>query len=228
MTACTNPELGKLLHAYELNILTDDEVEQFERHTLSCDYCHAKLADFANCADLIRHGHRVRSLVEETAQEASVRVSASHTLLQRLWPDTSWLLKPGVIYLAVLILALPAAVGIQHLFRPEDGVRPVQSIRLVPTRSLQASVFEARSGLDGLISFGVPGAQSGSAYSVVVEDLDGRTIVRIDRFVGFNALGMADLLLPHSKMVPGDYRLIVRASNSNDPAVVEYRFRIVE
>jgi hypothetical protein len=228
MTACTNPELGKLLHAYELNILTDDEVEQFERHTLSCDYCHTRLADFANCADLIRHGHRVRSLVEESAHEASVRASAHHTLLQRLWPDTFWLLKPGVIYLAVLILALPAAIGLQHLVRQGDGVRPVQSIRLVPTRSLQASSFDAHSGLDGIISFGVSGAQPGSVYSVVLEDLKGGTLLHVDRFVGFNNLGMADLLLPHSKMVPGDYRLIVRPSNTNEPVVAEYRFRIVE
>jgi len=37
--ACTDPELGKLIGSYELNLLSDEERKRFEDHVVACDEC---------------------------------------------------------------------------------------------------------------------------------------------------------------------------------------------
>ena len=37
--ACTDPELGKLIGSYELNLLSDVERKRFENHVVTCDAC---------------------------------------------------------------------------------------------------------------------------------------------------------------------------------------------
>ena len=50
---CTNPEIGKLLHAYELNSLNEEQNDRFEAHLIGCDYCYHEVIQFSNRAEII-------------------------------------------------------------------------------------------------------------------------------------------------------------------------------
>ena len=49
--ACNDPELGKLIGSYELNLLTDEERKRFEDHVVTCDDC---LKDLYRMAPVVR------------------------------------------------------------------------------------------------------------------------------------------------------------------------------
>lgn len=48
--ACTDPELGKLIGSYELNLLSDEERKRFEDHVVACDECVKELYRMAPVA----------------------------------------------------------------------------------------------------------------------------------------------------------------------------------
>ena len=48
--ACTDPELGKLIGSYELNLLSDEERKRFEDHVVTCDECVKELYRMAPVA----------------------------------------------------------------------------------------------------------------------------------------------------------------------------------
>lgn len=44
ISACTNPELGSLLHGYELSTLSESDAVRFEDHLVECGYCVQQLS----------------------------------------------------------------------------------------------------------------------------------------------------------------------------------------
>jgi hypothetical protein len=52
--SCTDPNIGKLIGAYELGILSAEENVQFENHLLECEYCFQSLYQAAPITKLVR------------------------------------------------------------------------------------------------------------------------------------------------------------------------------
>jgi len=226
MSKCTDPKTGEFLHAYELNALSEEDTERFETHLLECEHCFEQLKSFEREANLLVSDQAVKKLIKKSVVEES---QESESFLKKLWryiwPDTPFIFKPVLAYLLILLLIIPTYYGLRKV--TETEIRPVQNISLTPFRSAGEDVFKISLGKDGLINFVFEGAVVGKSYQVIIKSEDGRLIFRENAFNTFDEYGHGRLLLPLTKMKPGDYRLTItdpRAKPSLNQR--EYTFRI--
>jgi len=230
MSKCTNSDIGALLHAYELNALSEENTECFETHLLECKHCFEQLKSFEREANLLVSDQKVKELIRKSVVEES---QESESFLKKLWrfiwPDTLLIFKPALAYLLILILIFPTYYGLRKVAETETGteIRPVQIINLTPFRSAGEGVFKISLGKDGLISFVFEGAVVGKSYQVLIKSEDDRVIFQDDVFNTFDEYANGRLLLPLAKMKPGDYRLTITDPQADAPLNKrEYTFRI--
>jgi hypothetical protein len=138
------------------------------------------------------------------------------------------LLRPGLIYLIVLLMMVPAFYGVRYLTDGTGEVRPVQKIVLNDLRE-SGNIFRISTGLDGLINVVLTRESLAESYRVVIAMDDGREIARYDDFREFSDLGAAEILIPVSKMRKGIYRLIIYEPGADSSeAVLDRRFKITD
>ena len=227
MSKCKDPDLGNLLHAYELNALSEEDAERFETHLLECEHCFNQLKDFEREASLLLSDDEAKQLIKEAAtEEYPQSESFLRRLWQYLWPETPLVFKPALAYALILLMILPAYYGLRK--SPEGRISPVcQVLRLSPDRSPAGDVFKISVGGDGVLSFVFRGAVAGESYQVAIESEDGRVLFRNDTFNSFDEYGTGRLFLPLGKMKPGSYRLVITDPRAR-PALnrQQYNFRI--
>jgi len=229
MSKCSKPDVGALLHAYELNALSEEDTERFERHLLECEHCFNDVQEFGSGAVLLATDNEVKNMVRRADPTDLQSESAIRKLWGRLWPETPFVFKPVLAYLLVLFMAIPAYHGLRYAARDDRQIRPLQAISLVSGRSTQEAVFRISSDRDGTIRFHFSGAVQGMSYRVVVETEEGKEVVRYDNFDVFDEFGMGELFFPLAKMSPGEYRLIITDPSAEYPSnTQEYRFTIEE
>jgi hypothetical protein len=230
MSKCTNPKLGDLLHVYELNALSEEDIERFEIHLLECEYCFEQLKSFERQANLLASDEEVKELIREsTMEEYAQPESFLKKLWRYIWPETPLLFKPALAYLLILLLILPAYYGLRKVTETgtETEIGPVQNISLTPLRSMGEDVFKISLGKDGLINFVFEGAITGKSYQVIIKSIDGKVVYQDDAFKEFDEYRMGRLLLPLNKMKMGDYQLIITDPQREPPLNrQEYSFRI--
>lgn len=223
MERCIEPKLGKNIAAYELQLLTEEESMHFELHLMRCNHCLNQVQVFHEKATTLRESTRARKLVARLISPNQGRLSGITSLWRYLWPDSPIVRKPGLAWLLIVLLALPAYNGLRE-FTSVEEVRPVQMIYLVANRSASRNVIHMSSGDDAGISFTIPNSRDDSIYSVYVEDEDGNDMVRYDRFDRFDEYGRGVLIIPRNMMRPGQYHLII-VSRTVDSADSRYDFK---
>ena len=147
-------------------------------------------------------------------------------LISYAWPKTPLLLKPAILVATIIFLVYPAYLGMKQDTDQVNGIKPVQVIRLTPTRTAHMTSFDLSSDRDGIISFTFPEAVVGKEYRASVIDANGHELIEgTNQFVP-DIIGKAELLFPVSDMRPGKYRLIISDPASDPPVVLyEYRFQ---
>jgi tetratricopeptide (TPR) repeat protein len=75
MNKCIDSKYERLLYAYELGLLSEDELQEFEIHLLDCEHCFNKVAEFKEAATLIRHDPLVNETIAQLADDSQTRVS---------------------------------------------------------------------------------------------------------------------------------------------------------
>ncbi|UCC43838.1 MAG: tetratricopeptide repeat protein [Candidatus Zixiibacteriota bacterium] len=71
MKQCLDKRFEKLLHAYELGILSDEDRADFEIHQMECDYCFEQARQFKDPVYLIEHDPDVRASIKQMDEEKS-------------------------------------------------------------------------------------------------------------------------------------------------------------
>jgi hypothetical protein len=208
MSKCKDPDVGALLHAYELNALSPEDMERVEIHLLGCEHCFNQLNSFELEASLLSSDDEVKELITRAAREEHPQSESLRKRFWRyVWPETPFVFKPALAYLLILLMILPAYRGVRISTR--DQIRPVQTVSLFPDRSPDEDVFRISVGGDGLLRFVFRGAVAGQAYEVTIESENGAVIFRDSAFDGFDEYGAGQLLLPLAMMKPGIYRLVI-------------------
>ena len=69
MSKCKDPKLGALLHAYELNALSQEDTERVEIHLLGCEHCFHQLSNFELEASLLSSSDEVKELITGATRE---------------------------------------------------------------------------------------------------------------------------------------------------------------
>jgi len=109
MGGCTDKKIGRLLERYLLDLLTAEEVNQFEQHLLECDYCAAELAQFDEVAANLIHSRTIQSEVESIVSKGEEAFSTEEKS-DKVEKSTPWW-KRRIVWAA-------AAVLIILLFKP--------------------------------------------------------------------------------------------------------------
>lgn len=204
ISKCIDSEIGTMIAAYELKLLTDEEDIGFEQHLLQCDYCFAKVKSFEGVAKALRDKSEVKEIVSLEAASLKTKVTKLDVLRAYLWPKFPLLLKPAVLLVFVVALLFPAWNG---LILPDgDSIKQVETISLVPIRS--SSDFASVSKLESLvIKFVYQGAIPGKGYMVSLTNERNEIVFNYDSFRGFDKFGSASLMVPTSILSSGNYEL---------------------
>lgn len=223
-TACTNTDKGKLLHVYELGLLSSDEAVEFEIHLLECESCMTAAESFATQVTLLRHGRQVRHDVAHlSSTERGVPGRRQH-IWHRLWPDGPTILKPAFLLVVIVLLLYPAYRG---LLTPEGpAFRRFQTINLVPLRSSSSAEFYMSRQRDGLITFFIPDAHPDDIFILQIIDTEDKVIYADSAFSAFDDAGIGHIGFPADLMKSGEYRLIVAAHHRTQAVTQEYKFFI--
>jgi len=226
MAKCTDPDIGQLIHAYELTLLSDEERELFELHYMSCEYCYKKIQDFEQEADIMKPNEKIKKIVSEALRE---RENPSASFFRRiwnyLWPKGPLVFRPALIYSLALLLAFIGYYGSE--MKREEGVASVQICELHPIRSEKRNVFKKSLKKDGILLFYFEHAESGESYEVVVEHEEGWVAFDEKRFDLFDDYGSGQLLWPQEKMKTGQYQIAITDPRKEPPDNRKvYGFRI--
>lgn len=222
MSKCIDPKVGALIHGYELHTLTEEESKLFETHLMQCTHCFQEVSELEDGFGKSRANAELGVMAEKSL----AGTPAGGVWRRWLWPKVPLVFRPAFIYILVLVLAIPL---IFTALRSGGGavVRPLQAIRLLPTRATQPQLFSIDSGLDGMISFAAPVYEAQGSYHVVIADKnDGTVIMRDDDFLQVDNTGIGRILFPNSSMIPGDYSLNVWGVSESKR--LAYYFRISE
>ena len=223
MSACIDSSLGKLLHAYETDGLSDHQREDFELHLLQCDHCMEEISEFDHVASLLRDDSAVHQAIARAVSESSRAQSGLVRLLNHLWPDTNLLLKPAIGYVVVALLLYPAYLGLKDT--DTGGIKELQTLTLSGTRSSLTEIPSASEDL--LIRFRFYGSEAGKIYRVTIVSERAEVVFRDDRFAGFDSTENAFLLIPAGTLSTGQYTVNIEDLQGEPPFnVQEYPFRI--
>jgi hypothetical protein len=223
-TACLDPRMGALLHAYELRGLSESDTVAFETHLLTCDCCFAAVQSFEPYAELLSTDEAIQGEFRGSPGD-DASLSLGRRLGQALWPDhVTPLLRPAILMVVILLLAYPAWRGLNE--DPGVFVRATQKITLMPTRSGAVDSFTASRAQDGIILFGCPGARPNQSCHIVITALDDARM-KYDVTIVLDADAVGHILFPARLMRPGAYQLEIddhNAAASGENQV--YRFMV--
>jgi len=222
MSKCIAPQIGKLIHSYELKTLSDEDNEIFEIHLLECEHCFHDLNSMEKAFDIMATDTEFKHILREEASEEPTGETLWRKIWKYLWPDTNLLLKPALAYFVMLLLAYPSYLGLK--FIEEDNIRQVQTLNLIPQRSAAEPV---KTGDDILLSFVFVEAEAGRSYRITIKSDDKNIIFQDNDFTDFDEYQTGKLLLPAKKMKPGNYSLIIEDPRGEPPLNrQEYSFEI--
>ncbi|MCX6835019.1 MAG: tetratricopeptide repeat protein [candidate division Zixibacteria bacterium] len=156
MAECVRKEIAKLLHAYELGLLSDEDRARVEQHTLECDSCFQEIEQNAEAARLMRFDRDTRRQIREITREIGLPAKSLATR-RSLWRSPlPILIVVGIAFLLVLkdwrvdiqpsepVMAAENRLAIlpfENLVQPPDGSRLGEVIANLLMTDLSQSSF---------------------------------------------------------------------------------------
>lgn len=215
-TKCNNTIEGAKLHAYELDLLSKDETEQFEMHLMNCESCLSNLNSFTAEAKLLNKSAMIKEQISGIIQSLNTQNISSAP--QRLSGFSNFKLILGL----VIIISL-GAFGISQLIN--NRTHQTQKIKLAPSRSLNEAIVNDGSDFEFLFVY--ENSSVDKCYVVKIVNAEQQLIYENSRFCDFDQHNLGRLTLEAEKFPVGHYKLtITDPENSSLTATQEYRFTI--
>lgn len=212
---CQNESLGRLLPEYELELLGDNDREQFELHLMACEFCFEKAETMRRPMKLVRNDATLREPAVAEAKAGDIPGSSFQKLIAFLWPQGSLLAKPA-ISLLLLVLLIPLAYDSLLNDNARRTATPAFLLELTDTRSIDGKRVALDHGIDLVVSFAfLTGTPSGD-YEVKVQDAAGEAVYSSDSFRLDNQLS-GRLIIPFADLNSGKYTLIVNDPEDDSP-----------
>jgi len=104
MSNCTDKRFEKMLYAYELNLLSDEERAELEQHQLECDSCFERARSFRDAATLLEHDPLVKEAVQQLAGEDEEGEATIEPVPTQGWWSNK--IRTYVVAAAVLLLLI--------------------------------------------------------------------------------------------------------------------------
>ena len=214
MSKCTDDNLGRLLHDYELGLLPDEDRKRFELHLYDCDHCLEQVRDFADAANILAQDTDARSIIRALAADEN---DVAETKSKK---NISPFVKLLLVAALVVIVAVPAVMYLQ------DGDAVIQTLEFLPTRTAGSDVVYLDRGGTVEIRFFINEALR-SGTTVKLTSIDGQTIREIDNYTDITDDGFGSLVIPISEFADGHYMLMISAVEAPDTLRdQQYMFRV--
>lgn len=65
MNRCSDERYNKLLSAYELGMLTDEEAQELELHLFDCEYCFEQVIQYDEAVHQLKNNEKIRDLIQQ-------------------------------------------------------------------------------------------------------------------------------------------------------------------
>ena len=147
---CTDKNMGVLLHAYELGMLSEKEKDAFEAHLLDCKFCFQQLKEFAPRGTTLTISPEIKKVLDEVHRQQASKDPLLQKLWRMLWPEgVPAVVKPAVLLCVLLLMIYPARLG--HRDFDQRDIAEVQEIALLQARSSETFVVAPfKKHADGL------------------------------------------------------------------------------
>jgi len=199
MTGCINKEMERLLHDYELNMLSAKDKQQFELHLYECDYCLSQVRGFLDVSRIIRHDRDAQAIIKDIMGQQDR--SETGQIEKKPFRFTRYLIAAVI----VMIIAVPVLWYSQK----SNGPTSVQSLELLPSRAGGNDIIYLEKGGDVEIAFYVADNFQGQA-DLTISNIAGDTILHTPGFEEFNDKGLGSITLPVSDFSDGHYMLTIK------------------
>jgi len=221
MAGCTDNDVGRLLHDYEMGWLSEDDDERFELHLMDCQYCFSEVMKFRHTATLLSEDDVIKAAIKSVEHGTGLW----SRLWQLLWPEGSLITKPAFSYLVILILLPMAYMGVNRETGSEDSVRTVHAVDLVSIRGFLQE-FRLEEEKDLVISFSFAGAVPNRHYRIGLYSGNG-DIIHEDGQINFDIRQVARLCVPYNVLSEGEYLIIIEDPLDLSPIGTDtLRFRV--
>ena len=216
MSACTNESDGRLMHAYEVGRLSEEDAARFEEHCMTCPACFEELQAFRSITDLLVNDPELARLAADAARADARPQSSWSRIIEALWSKTSLVLRPAMAYLAVALLIPLAYRGMKYTPPEAPTVAPVQTVELLATRRSMPTL-QPQPDAQVVLRFSFSGADPENTYRVALRTPGHETVYRDDRFrFDHNVVGY--LSIPAAQMEVGVYQLVIEDPTDPTPA----------
>jgi hypothetical protein len=203
MSKCIDETVGSLLHAWELDILTDEDKRKFEQHLIACSSCFEVAQKHRHAMEELRSNPAIQAQVSQYAGLGERGKPKREPWYAPITRNPVW----RYALAAVLLLALAAPLVYRQLSEETD-LEVAQVIRLVPTRSTQNSIVYLDWGQGVEMQIMVPEITQPGSYVISVGPVGLEEATWRDQ-VQFDSNGRANFVLPLSNLQPGPYELKV-------------------
>jgi tetratricopeptide (TPR) repeat protein len=119
MSGCSDKRFEKMLYAYELGLLSQEECDEFEIHLYECEHCFERARKFSQAAEQLRHNPLIRESVRGLAKErltGETIISERGTEKAGRWRFWQTLVPVGAAAVIALMLLLFKPFGLD--FKP--------------------------------------------------------------------------------------------------------------
>jgi hypothetical protein len=230
MSLCSDIETGRLIHAYEIGRLSEDEQERFEIHLLECEHCFEEVRSFEDVATLLREDPDVRAALQEAAADAEPEPPEPilRKIWRYLWPEVPLVFRPALTYIVLLLVAIPAAQWLTTDGGPpvvpgRQTVSQAQRLSLYPLRSGEENVLHRSGGDEGSIDLVFRRAEPEKSYLVVLQTAEGKIVFQDEAF-HFDEDQSGSLNLYLAPLESGEYQLVI--TDPSDADVVPQTYHI--
>ncbi len=196
---CREPEIGMLLHGYELGVLTEEETERFEIHLIECSFCRAELRSGTEIAQAVPLAN-ARLMAQRMSPEANAERKPASSPRALRW-------VAGIAAVVALLLVYPAYLGLDQKSGQEQQVIAVDAqVSLLPTRS-SSGLPTVRSHLSTAVTFGFPRVVRDRDYRLELYRKD-ESKPRLEvSAIRFDESGIAVIVVAPGVLDPGVYKL---------------------
>jgi len=160
MAACKDRQTARLLHAYELGLLNDEDRARVELHVHQCNQCFRELLEMEAAARLIRNDDQVqRSVAELATDNQSERASRSSLL-------SFWRVMAPVAVTAAIVLFLVLKDWRLEISPQESAVAIENRVAILPFENLTQSAENSDMG-DVVANLLITGLSQASSLQIV-------------------------------------------------------------
>ncbi len=127
MSECTDKQIARMLLAYELGMLSEEDRQKVEMHLMKCPVCFDKAKEFQPMSQLIREDPEASSCIRELA-EKETDLSNVTISKRRTW---GWKRYGSAVALAAAVVLMFLLTPWQFEFHPEHEAVAAQDVLLI-------------------------------------------------------------------------------------------------